>query len=195
MRYWTACSIAGHGRGSTVRIQARAIRRCGELLKTFDGRGRPPENNNGAVVISQTKAAEDAGLSQRQKETAVRVANVPDEDFEAAVESDNPPTVTELAEQGKKTQLVDLVRGTCRGWMAPRDDNDRNASRSRQKGKTEYLINPAVNSDRAQKTLKGATPLPDIPDTLAKLGTMSGLSGSNPAPLAKKTGSLEVSGG
>jgi hypothetical protein len=52
------------------RIQARAIRRCGELLKLYDGRGRPAENNNGTVVISQTAAATNAGLSQRQKETA-----------------------------------------------------------------------------------------------------------------------------
>ena len=91
-----------------ARIQARPIRRCGELLKTFDARGRPPENNNGTVVISQSKAAKDAGLSQRQKETAVRVANVPDEDFEEAVESEHPPTVTALAEQGKKPRLFDL---------------------------------------------------------------------------------------
>lgn len=98
------------------RIQARAIRRCGELLKTFDGRGRPAENNNGSVVISQSEAASSAGLSQRQKETAVRVANIPEEKFEEAVESPKPPTVTKLADMGKKSQsraeptkpLVDL---------------------------------------------------------------------------------------
>jgi len=33
-------------------------------------------------------------MSERQIKTAVRVANVSVEDFEAAVESDAPPTVT-----------------------------------------------------------------------------------------------------
>ncbi|MCK9543966.1 MAG: hypothetical protein M0R03_18255 [Novosphingobium sp.] len=43
--------------------------------------------------MSQREAAEQAGLSKRQQVTAVRVANVPDEVFEEAVESDTPPTV------------------------------------------------------------------------------------------------------
>src|SRR5690606_18734661 len=42
-----------------------------------------------------------------QRKTALRVANVPEPEFNAAVESDEPPTVTQLAEQGKK-KLVDL---------------------------------------------------------------------------------------
>lgn len=83
------------------RIQARAIRRCGELLKQIDGRGK----SKGSLTSSQ--AAEDAGLSTHQRRTAVRVANVPEEDFNAAVEAESPPTVTQLAEQGKK-KLVDL---------------------------------------------------------------------------------------
>lgn len=90
------------------RIQARAIRRAGELLKEYDGRGRPAENNNGGDVISQMQAAQNAGMSQRQKETAVRVANVPEADFEGAIESDDPPTVTALAEQGTNHRAIDL---------------------------------------------------------------------------------------
>jgi len=85
------------------RIQARAIRRCGELLKQFDGRGRPTEIRDGAVPnISQTEAARNAGLSERQQKTAVRVANVPANDFEQAVESEAPPTVTKLADMGRR---------------------------------------------------------------------------------------------
>ncbi|MGI9375530.1 MAG: hypothetical protein ACR2PC_05425 [Tsuneonella suprasediminis] len=43
-------------------IEARAIRRCGELLKQFDGRGRPSENSEGALNnLSQREAAEQAG--------------------------------------------------------------------------------------------------------------------------------------
>jgi len=36
-------------------------------------------------------------MSDDQRKTALRVANVPAEEFEAAVESADPPTVTELA--------------------------------------------------------------------------------------------------
>jgi hypothetical protein len=89
------------------RIQARAIRRCGELLKQFDGRGRPEENKEGTRPdYSQAHAARDAGLSAHQQKTAVRVANVPAEQFEAAVESGEPPTVTALAEMGKQSRVA-----------------------------------------------------------------------------------------
>ena len=90
------------------RIQARAIRRAGELLKEFDGRdGRnlpKKEGNHPFSSPTQTKAAEEAGMSEYQQKTAVRVANVPEEEFEDAVDSDNPPTVTRLAEEGKKSR-------------------------------------------------------------------------------------------
>jgi hypothetical protein len=49
-----------------------------------------------------SQAARDAGLSKRQKDTALRVARIPEADFEALVESDNPPTVTRLAELGTR---------------------------------------------------------------------------------------------
>lgn len=104
-----------------TRIKARAIRRCGELLEQIEPSkgGRPPSETADRTVSSlgRTQAARDAGLSERQQVTATRVANVPADEFEAAVESDNPPTITELAEAGKKPkpkpepeseQLVDL---------------------------------------------------------------------------------------
>jgi hypothetical protein len=96
-----------------MRIQSRAISRCGELLSQIEPSkgGRPTEITNTASGTSFTRsqAAEDAGLSKRQKDTALRVANVPKEEFERLVESDNPPTITKLAELGKKTRpLVDL---------------------------------------------------------------------------------------
>lgn len=88
-----------------VRISSRAIRRCGDLLQTFNkGVGAPPKNRDGAVPISQTKAGADAGMSERQIKTAVRVANVPDDVFEAAVESSPPATVTQLAAMGKTSK-------------------------------------------------------------------------------------------
>lgn len=95
------------------RIRARAIRKCGELLKQIErGPGKPPKQNGGdAPTITRASAARDAGLSRDQKITALRVASVPEADFEAAVEADEPPTITELAERGKKPQprpLLDL---------------------------------------------------------------------------------------
>lgn len=107
-------------RNMAVRIQARAIRRCGELLKEIEsarggnrGGGRPSNNGNqkeGALpLVSRTQAARDAGLSEHQQKTALRVANVPVQQFESAVESTTPPTVTKLAEIGTKPKpLVDL---------------------------------------------------------------------------------------
>lgn len=93
------------------RIQARAIRRCGELLRAIEANekgGRRP-NCSGAPTVSRTQAARDAGLSRDQKVTALRVANVDEGDFERQVESDDPPTVTALAEQGRQRKpLVDL---------------------------------------------------------------------------------------
>lgn len=94
------------------RIQARAIRRCGELLRQIERPeqgGRPKENGAGTHTVSRRQAAEEAGLSRHQQIQATRVANIPEDDFNQAVESDNPPTVTKLAEQGKKSKpLVDL---------------------------------------------------------------------------------------
>ena len=90
-----------------TRISARATRRAGELLQTFQSPGgRPSKTTAGTVEsFSQRKAAEAAGLSERQELTAVRVANVPAEEFEALVESDDPPTITNLAERGTATRL------------------------------------------------------------------------------------------
>lgn len=97
-----------------TRIRDRAIRRAGELLKQIEpGKGGRPSETGIAADTSFTRkdAAEQAGMSKRQQVTAIRVANVPEVDFERQVESANPPTVTKLAEQGKKpapTPVIDL---------------------------------------------------------------------------------------
>lgn len=63
------------------RIQARAIRRCGELLKQIEpapGARTDIEPRDGTVQgLTRTEAARDAGLSERQQKTALRVATVP----------------------------------------------------------------------------------------------------------------------
>lgn len=90
------------------RIQARAIRRCGELLKQFDARGNH-RKSGGAPTSSQRQMASGAGFSKDQQVTAVRVANVPEDEFEESVASSRPPTVTALAERGTKVRPRPLV--------------------------------------------------------------------------------------
>ncbi|MHB9879085.1 hypothetical protein ACSMXM_05425 [Pacificimonas sp. ICDLI1SI03] len=93
------------------RIQARALRRCGELLEQFDGRGGDQSKSVGADTFAPSRqiAAENAGLSKRQQVTAVRTARIPEPQFEAAVESDSPPSKTALAEMGRKPRpIIDL---------------------------------------------------------------------------------------
>lgn len=107
-----------------LRIQARAQRRMGELLKQIpSGQGanlsaagraaadpicresatrdaaqqRPPA---AVPPVTRTEVAREAGLSERQRKTALRIASVPEPDFTAAVESREPPTVTTLARMG-----------------------------------------------------------------------------------------------
>lgn len=86
-------------RNYAVRIQSRAVRRCGELLDDFDGRGNH-RKTEGDHSSSKRDVAGAAGISEHQQTQAVRVARIPIAEFEQAVESDDPPTVTDLAERG-----------------------------------------------------------------------------------------------
>jgi len=82
------------------RIQARAIRRGGELLKQIE----PAQGARTDLGRSATRSntAESAGLSEHQRKTMLRVASVPYDDFELQVESETPPTVTALAGRGRR---------------------------------------------------------------------------------------------
>jgi len=90
---------------AAMRIRARAIKRCGELLGEFEkahGANQNIRDSDGPKVLTRKDAGHNAGLSDRQIKDAIRVANVPEESFEDQVESDDPPTVTALANQGKR---------------------------------------------------------------------------------------------
>jgi len=97
-------------RAMAIRIQARAIRRCGELLleiETARGSRSDLQPRDGAVPkLTRTEAASEAGLSERQRKTALRVANVPSERFEMLVEREVPVTVTGLAQDGTRTATI-----------------------------------------------------------------------------------------
>jgi hypothetical protein len=54
------------------------------------------------LQLTRTQAARDAELSERQQKTAMRLSNIPDDEFNEAVEGDNPPTVTVLAERATR---------------------------------------------------------------------------------------------
>lgn len=94
------------------RIQARAERRCGELLKQIPSASEgnlvqhrrdgtdPSGESTSYAPVTRTQAATDAGLSERQRKTALRIASIPADDFDYAIESQDPPTVTALATLG-----------------------------------------------------------------------------------------------
>lgn len=76
-----------------IRIRGRAIRRCGELLQEIEpGQGaREGKRRDGGVPpLRRTEVATSAGLSERQRKTALRVARVPEDQFEAMVEAEKP---------------------------------------------------------------------------------------------------------
>jgi hypothetical protein len=89
-----------------IRIRDRAIRRSGELLKQIEP-GKPgPKSEMGVgdhTQLGRQAAGEQAGMSKHQQVQAIRVANVPAVEFDRQVESENPPTITALADQGKKS--------------------------------------------------------------------------------------------
>lgn len=134
------------------RIQARAIRRCGELLmevKAARGANQNIHTGDDTKVLTRTEAATEAGLSKRQKDTALQVANIDEAEFEEAVESDEPPTISELAKRGtnKKAPVIDtsyledqtpddfhqmvLLKGLCDWIIARSADIDLRAAARR----------------------------------------------------------------
>lgn len=89
------------------RINGRAVRRCGELLREADGRGehrksKTTGDDSSSKPPSRKDLAKSAGMSERQQATATQVARIPEEEFEEAIESESPPSVTKLAEMGKR---------------------------------------------------------------------------------------------
>jgi len=95
------------------RIRARAIRRAGELLKQIEpGQGaRDGKREVGTRPPLRQEVAAQAGMSSHQAKQAIRVASVPQDVFDMVIDEDQPATITQLADMGKKTQpkpFIDL---------------------------------------------------------------------------------------
>jgi hypothetical protein len=73
---------------------ALRARRCraGELLQEIEPATGAHLKREGNLPLSRETAATEAGLSEHQRKTALRVANVPVDPFEQQVESDAPPS-------------------------------------------------------------------------------------------------------
>lgn len=87
-----------------MRIKLRAARKCGQMLNDIpSGKPGPKLDTDTDTELSKTEVAEQNNISKRQSDTYKRIANVPD--FEEQINSENVPTMTALAEQGKKDLL------------------------------------------------------------------------------------------
>lgn len=105
---------------AAMRIHGRAVRRAGELLEAMEAaQGSRSDlelrDGDGPKLSPRRAAAASVGLSERQQKTAQQVARIPEPIFEAAIESEDPPTITELAERGKQKREA-AIRET---WGLP----------------------------------------------------------------------------
>lgn len=81
------------------RVRLRALQRCGELIKAVPTARGANQNfipGNGNKVTGRWETAQNAGLSKRQVETAMNLANIPAEQFEQHVERTPAPTIAEM---------------------------------------------------------------------------------------------------
>lgn len=86
---------------NAIRIRARAVDRQGALLKLIEpNKGGDRKSKGAHKPFDRKAAAKQAGLSPAEQKTAIRVNNVPRDQFEQQVESDKPPTIQTLAQQG-----------------------------------------------------------------------------------------------
>ena len=101
------------------RIRLRAVRRCGELLRTFDARGG--DRTKGALPLgfarhSRADVAKAAGLTEHKARTAVEIAKIPEAEFEAAVEKQRPVGTT-LFRQWQKLHRPERVRAVTQASL------------------------------------------------------------------------------
>jgi hypothetical protein len=95
-----------------LRIQARAVQRCGELLRAVKPQSGKRTDRDVGGAPTRMEVAHSAGMSRGQMRAAIQVASVPKEQFEYLVEGDMPPTITKLSQHGVRSQgrIPDAIR-------------------------------------------------------------------------------------
>jgi hypothetical protein len=69
--------------------------------------GRPDKFSRGKRGPERSKfrkMCEEAGISRHQMYQMIQIANIPEDEFERLIESDDPPNITELAKIGRGEQ-------------------------------------------------------------------------------------------
>lgn len=105
---------------TAFRIRARAARRCGELYKEIEKATGAHLKRGVVSPLSRKGVAEAVGHSPDQMKQKIRLANIPAEKFEAQIESESPPTIASLAEQGmaKGIPRYEQLGMTEKAWRA-----------------------------------------------------------------------------
>jgi hypothetical protein len=130
------------------RVRAWAARRAGELLaeiKPAHGANQNIRTATGTNVPTRTIVASEAGLSKRQKGTALRIASIPAEEFEAMVERDKPASLGRLDERARE------LRGKPSAFMEEAAER-RAADAAADPLLPEQTRTPAPNIDLAGRT-------------------------------------------
>ena len=73
-------------------------------MKNPSGRPDKFRGKRGPERSERRKIMEDAGMSRHQMYQAMQVASIPEDEFEQLVESQEPPSITELARIGRGEQ-------------------------------------------------------------------------------------------
>lgn len=119
-----------------VRIQARALRRAGELLRQISpGHGaRDGKRQEGNLPpLTRMQAGENAGLSEHQRKSALRLSSIADDELDRLMRSDGPLTVTCLVEHGTRKRPrserqtdgdTDIARGVLQAFCAYCAENE-----------------------------------------------------------------------
>ena len=94
------------------RIQCRSTRRMGELLVQIEpghGANQNIRNTGGPNVETRKSVADKAGIKERQRKTSIRVAKMPEADFETQVEAEKAPTVSGLVREAKRKEVAEKL--------------------------------------------------------------------------------------
>lgn len=107
-----------------MRIKLRAAKKTGELINAIpSGQGNNQHSEGNHPKLTRNEVAQENGISEHQQKTYQRIANIDDDEFESQVESEAVPTMTALAEQGKKEFLgkLNAYKGFPTYWVGALD--------------------------------------------------------------------------